>query len=675
MSETTPDTDETQTPIPAPRPPRKGAVATLRDIVQGLPGGGEIRSGQEKMTTAVESAIDSGASLAAIAGTGTGKSLAYLLPAILSGKKTVVATATKALQDQLAAKDLPFLQEHLDMDFKWSILKGRSNYACLQAVEEEEEERSGRTGRLQLDEEKPKLDEEVEKLIIWAYESQTGDQGELTFEPSPQAWSKVSVGQGECPGASSCPKGDVCFAEKARGEATVADVVIVNQHLYGFHARTQGRLLPDHDILIFDEAHELESGMTGALGLEISPWNIRGVAISVRKSLVGKGIDKGLQDAADNLETVLAGLSGDRVKGGPSADVALSNALEKGRRECDKLLGRAKRAAEGAKSGGGKAKAARMLQALSSLADTLDAALISDDNQVTWVEPRGESYVLKIAPIDIASAMRRMVWPNVEVGIVASATLPKDAPKRLGMDNAFTIEAESPFDYRERAVLYVPVGLPEPRDAKYPTESVKEIEKLVTAAGGRSLILFTSYASMNTAANALRGKLPFPVHVQGELPKGLLIKKFSEEHDSCLFATTSFWQGVDVQGASLSLVIIDKLPFPRPDDPVIQARREKYAGKDDKKAGYDAFLNVDVPYAGSLLAQGVGRLIRGINDGGVVAVLDSRLATKSYRSKLLEMVPPLRRSRDRDSTIKFLQEQIARQDKLTEDKAKEAKKK
>jgi ATP-dependent DNA helicase DinG len=659
-------------------------TSALRAVTGDLPGGGEEREGQEEMARAVARAVAEGRHLVVQAGTGTGKSLAYLVPAALGGGPTVVATATKALQDQLAEKDLPALVAAIEVDLTFAVLKGRSNYLCRQRVAE-----LGGGATLPLaegaadppdkdDRLRPSRDEhagvgavgdQVRRLAAWAEVTTSGDRAELDFEPHYRAWAAVSTTARECPGAFRCPSGHECFAEEARHRAEESDVVVVNTHLYGAHLASGGAVLPPHRVVVFDEVHAVEDVLTDSLGVEIGAGRFRALAASAR-ALVDDG--PGAKDAADAvaetgdaLERALAPLVGRRVRPPEGGSVVgrgptVADGESRPEDDLDGVLtlaaGRVARLADHLRAAGGDAdgedsaarsRRDRVLLAAGHLADDLGRFGTVSDDEVAWVDSDPRSTALRLSPIDVGPLLAERLWPEV-TGVLTSATVPLGLERRLGLPTADTdlLDVGSPFDYPDQAMLYVARSLPDRRRPEAEAAIHEELVALIDAAGGRTLALFTSWRAMRAAAEAVAARIAYPVLTQSDLPKPALVEAFTEEEGACLFATMGFWQGVDVPGPTLTLVTIDRIPFPRPDDPVLEARRER--------AGGAAFSLVDLPRAGTLLAQGSGRLIRSSRDRGVVAVLDSRLATARYRSDLLARVPPMRRSVDRAEVETFL---------------------
>ena len=656
------------------------AVDTLARVTARM-AGGENRPEQQEMCRAVAEAVVTQTHLVVQAGTGTGKSLAYLVPAALSGKKVVVATATKALQDQLSDKDLPLMEagSGLGAPLDHAVLKGRSNYICRQRVAEvgsggiqpELGDRGGEGPPPEGGEgsEDPAgggsasppegLVEEMRRLVAWSQTSHTGDRADLSFEPSDRAWNMLSVGPRECPGAFNCPSGDRCFAEAARDRAAAADIVVVNTHLYGAHLASGQAVLPEHDVVVFDEAHELEEVMTSSLGVEVTPGRIRTIVTGARSLVDQKDapLFDTLSSLGDELGLVLADLVGQRVLQGNGDGGGLAELVPR-------VADLARRATDALRRGGMQQsfipdegatltdvdranRKTRAVSAATHLAEDLQRLVGRRDSEVAWVDGSRRSPRLRLSPIDVGPALSGLLWGDV-TAVLTSATIPPRLADRVGLDgfDAEELNVGSPFDYRSHALLYVARHLPDRRAARAEEALHEELSLLISAAGGRTLALFTSRRATQAAADALAPELPHALLLQGDLPKGRLLEQFADDETSCLFATMGFWQGVDVPGRALSMVTLDRLPFPRPDDPLLQARRDR--------AGTAAFSLVDLPRAATLLAQGSGRLIRNAEDRGVVAVLDPRLATASYRGVLLSTLPPMRRTVERSEVEAFL---------------------
>jgi ATP-dependent DNA helicase DinG len=630
--------------------------------------GGDDRPGQHRLAAAVADAIDGGHHLVAEAPTGSGKGLAYLAPAVASGRKVVVSTATLTLQDQLWHKDLPHLREHGGVAFDAALLKGRSQYVCRAKL------RSAVGGRPLLDERPgPTLARDLERLEHFAMESKTGDLGDVDIADDSRR--AASCAPRECPGAAKCQDGEDCFAEHARTRAAAADVLVVNHALYCAHLASGGNVLPDHDVVVFDEAHALPDVATGAFGIDLHPTGIRQLATRLGTVGVSWRDTDPLTAAATALEHALDSRDG-RVD--PTEDAlatAIGGAAER--------LAAAQR---GIDSGDDPTAANQVQQLAASRLDALRRLQAPREDEVAWIE-RG---TLHLAPISVADSLAERLL-DARPAVLVSATLGGGTryaafARRLGLDPSaelgpvarrhetgpddetddgdgsgaarmtpgtgyVDVTVESPFDYREQAMLYVARHLPEPRDPGWADAAVDETTALVEAAGGRALVLCTSRAAVTRMSDALRTKGDHPILVQGEGSRAALLEQFGADERSVLVATRSFWMGVDVPGPSCVLVVIDRLPFSRPDDPLAQARREAA-----ERSGGNGFRDVDLPAAALVLAQGTGRLVRSRKDRGVVAVLDRRLATAGYRDLLLDALPPMRRVVDPEIVRTFLRE-------------------
>lgn len=624
-------------------------AAVLAHVTGGLPAH-EDRPGQLRMAELVAEAIAAEQHLIVQAGTGTGKTLAYLVGALTAGKRTVVATATKALQDQLATKDLPFLEERLGQlgfDFEWAVLKGRSNYLCLQRLREANNASGQDALDLGLgdDARGHVLRAELKKLSAWAGESETGDQAELDWNPTDQAWKAVSVGSDECPGATRCPLGDPCFAEKARRAAQAADVIVVNTHLYGLNVGSGNAILPEHDVVVFDEAHVIEDVMSDTVGVQLAPGRFGAVAAAVRRIVSDQSLDSELSELVPAMRDALAPHAGSRLTTPfpPVIDEVLEDA--------ERRLGRAGTVLANlpTKDDDTKQRQLRAQQLTTRALEAVQAARNVSVTQVPFVSGRAEFPVLEIAPLDVGPTMAASVWGE-RTAVLTSATIPGRLAERVGLpaDRTTSDDVGSPFDYAEQAILYCAMHLPKPNAPGFRDGVAEELAGLISAAGGRTLALFTSWAAMDDAVAKVRDRVPYEILTQRDLPKPALVAKFAASADTCLFATTGLFQGVDVPGETLSCVVIDKLPFPRPDDPLLSARREQL--------GPRAFADIDVPRAATLLAQACGRLIRTRTDRGVVAVLDSRLGSANYRWDIVKALPPMRRTRLRADAEALLRE-------------------
>jgi len=625
--------------------PSSDVVTALARVTSALPTA-EERPGQQEMAAAVATAIETGRHLVVQAGTGTGKTIAYLVPAILSGKRVLVATATKALQDQLASKDLPFLQEHLGRPFDWAVLKGRSNYVCMQRVDEV---RSKESGQLEIEELAPVVQREVRRLTDWAASTTTGDQASLDWAPSDKAWQAVSVGSDECPGATRCPKGGSCFAEAARQQAAEADVVVVNLHLLGLHVGSGGMILPPFEVLVVDEAHQLEDVMSDTVGVQVSGGRFTTLAGALRRILQEPEVVGAIGEASFTVRDALSPLLGDRLPEPLPSDVSELLVDLRGRVQTAQDALRAIPTDNPAIGDDVKQRKMRAQQLATRLQETIDLAIGRLEGYVSYVGGGPDFPRLEVAPLDVGPVLAGGLWGE-HTAILTSATIPTSLVRRVGLDPTTVdeIDVGSPFDYPTNGLLYCAMHLPDPRSAGFAPAMHDELVALIRAAGGRTLALFTSYKAMDAAAVYAREHLDVTILTQRDLPKPALVRAFSDDEHSCLFATSGFFQGVDVPGRTLSLVVIDKIPFPRPDDPLLSARRDIL--------GPAAFGEIDIPRASMLLAQAVGRLIRTGDDRGVVAVMDPRLGTARYRWDIVKALPPMRRTRERADAEAFLRE-------------------
>ncbi len=632
---------------PSSRPPRTAAArdfaadadGALDRVIAAMGGGGEARPGQREMVQAIVGGLVENRHVVVRAGTGTGKSIAYLVPSILDGRRVVVATASKALQDQLAEKDLPFLRDHIGKDFSWAVVKGRANYLCRQRLAEVE----AGFGQAEL-EVGDNITKELERLAAWAERTITGDRAELAEEPSPRAWAALSVSGDECPGAGKCPEGGACFAEAAKAKAAEADIVVANLALYGVHLGSGERVLPEHDVVVIDEAHQLEDVLSSTLGFELGAGRLAGLAVRVRAIVADRDLPIKLVEAGATLAAVLRPYAGQRLTRPLPDEVVDALVLVRQRVERAQEALRAIKT-DVADADQRRARAQRVVQAV---IEELDVVAELPENYVAWVQGEGAEPRLAVAPVEVGPVLGATVWGQ-RTAVLTSATIPPGFSWRIGLPKQShdVVDVGSPFDYETNGLLYCATHLPDPRTPAYRDGVHTELEALIRAAGGRTLALFTSWKALQAAAEVLRPKLPFKVLVQGELPVPRLVAAFRDEESSCLFATTGLFQGIDVPGATLSLVTIDRLPFPRPDEPLLEARRER--------AGSAAFMVIDVPRAATLLAQAAGRLIRTSTDRGVVAVFDPRLASARYRWDIIKALPPFHRTKHRSEVEAFLQ--------------------
>jgi ATP-dependent DNA helicase DinG len=618
--------------------------------------GGSERSGQIEMAEAVARAFDTGEHLAVQAGTGTGKSLAYLVPAIAkaveSEEPVVVSTATIALQRQLVDRDLPRLADSLADVLprrpEFALLKGRGNYLCLNKIH------NGSTGTATEPDDRPQeelfkpmaasaLGRDVRRLIAWSSDTDTGDRDELTPGVPDRSWSQVSVSARECIGMARCPFGTDCFAERARDKAGHADVVVTNHALLAIDAMTDAAVLPEHHLLVVDEAHELVDRVTGVATGELSATAM-GVAQRRVSRLIDPELVQRLDAAAATLSSAIHDASPGRIDVMDDEMTTYLTALRD-------AASRARSAIDTAPSDPAAASArAEAVTALTDISDTATRILTSfvpaipDRDDVVWLERDDNRAVLRVAPLSVAGLLRGRLFEHT-TAVLTSATLTiggtfdsmasawglaGDEVKWRGLD------VGSPFEHAKSGILYVAAHLPPPgRDGTGSAEQLDEIEALITAAGGRTLGLFSSMRAAKAAAEIMRDRLDTPVLCQGDDTTSALVQQFADDPETSLFGTLSLWQGVDVPGPSLSLVLIDRIPFPRPDDPLLTARQRAVAAR-----GGNGFMAVAASHAALLLAQGAGRLLRRVDDRGVVAVLDSRMATARYGGYLRASLPP-----------------------------------
>lgn len=612
--------------------------------------GGAPRPGQIAMANAVTQALESDRHLAVEAGTGTGKSLAYLIPAIRHAQATdstvVVSTATLALQRQLIDRDLPRLVEALEPVLErtptYAIMKGRSNYVCLNKISQVADEPDALIDEDQIS----WVGKQVARVHNWAQETDTGDRDALDPGVSDLAWRQVSVTATECLGASRCPHGAACFAELAKHKAQDVDIIVTNHALLAIDALADINILPEHDAVIIDEAHELDGRITSVSTNEISSRSLKMAA--KRADKLGATADP-LTSSADDFAAITELMEPGRWT---RIDDSLRGTLDGLRTTLWTLREEVSRTPEGEPANDPEKFAERqnLQNHLGDLHDALVRILevfdadgdATDVDDVVWIERSDRSGdTLAVAPLSVAALLRDTLFAEQTV-VLTSATLTVGGNFNamatawgLPQGSWESLNAGSPFNPKKSGILYTAQHLPAPgRDGLAP-ETLNEIAELITAAGGRTLGLFSSRRAAEQAAEAMRERLPFDIYLQGEETTGILVERFSNNENSVLFGTLGLWQGVDVPGSALSLVIIDRIPFPRPDDPLLQARTEAA-----NAAGRSGFMEVSATHAALLMAQGAGRLLRHTTDRGVVAVLDNRLVTKRYGSFLRASLPP-----------------------------------
>ena len=618
----------------------------------------EYRPEQGKMAQAVNRAFTRERSLIVEAGTGTGKTLAYLIPAVRSGKRVVISTGTKTLQEQLFFKDVPFIQEKLGFSFKASFMKGRNNYLCRR--------------RFELFSRQPllkALDEvfHFQTFKKWAGRTKTGDRAELKELPEDlELWNEVYASSDTCLG-QGCKFFDRCFITRLRQEAAGSDVVIVNHHLFfadlAVRLRGYGEVLPRYEAVIFDEAHQLEEVATHYFGTTVSNFRFEELARDIRRELT----------AAKSRDEILNKISGRLIdQGGQFFD--LFRRGESGyrlRREW--LEDRAVESAAGLTQEltllsahiEGMKEPSEAFRTLSRRGEELkrqfqEVMALSDQRLVYWCEVRGRGVFLHASPVDVSSDLQGQLYTRMKTAVFTSATLSAQGnfrffKERMGLGGEWGAGMEemlldSSFDMASQALLYLPENLPDPNHPGFVGRAAEEIERILKRTQGRAFVLFTSIKNMEEAYRLLRGQVPFTCFLQGERPKTALIQAFKEDIHSVLFATASFWEGVDVQGEALSCVIIDRLPFSRPNEPIMEARLDNIAS-----SGGNPFWDFQVPSAIILLKQGLGRLIRTGQDRGVMAILDPRLLTKNYGKTFLESLPRCPVVQDEEAIGRFFQ--------------------
>jgi len=645
----------------ADRVPVDEALAAVVDAI-----GGQEREGQRQMAETVASALAGEGHAVVQAGTGTGKSVGYLVPAALhaaapDGKAVIVATATLALQRQLVDRDLPRVAEALEpllgRPVTFAVLKGRNNYVCLQklhgSVPDDE-------GEGLFDAPRSALGQQALAVREWAESTRTGDRDEYPDDVDPRVWRAFSVGRRECVGESRCPFGEECFTVLRRQQAQQADIVVTNHAMLAIDALEGIPVLPEHDAVIVDEGHELVDRATQAITSELTV-SMAEKAVARSRRLVDPETLESLQRATDALDDAMRLAAAELA--GPTRQLELGRdlvlALTLVRDSFHQAVAEIT-AEKDAKDPDALAARQQSRAALEEVHDVAGALLSMGEHDVVWLDPgesAGRAPVLKVAPLSVSGLLRTALFDRAPV-VMTSATLTVGGGfdallASLGLDEeeATTVDVGSPFDHARQGILYVAKDLPAPGREGVAMEALDELAELIEAAGGRTLALFSSWRGVERAAEYLRVRLgeradlPILVQRRGDAVGGL-VERFAAEPTSTLLGTVSLWQGVDVPGESCILVVIDRIPFPRPDDPLLAARQKAV---DD--AGGSGFRAVSVPRAGLLLAQGAGRLIRGAEDRGVVAVLDSRLATAGYARALRASLPPFWYTTDRATVV------------------------
>jgi ATP-dependent DNA helicase DinG len=662
----------------------------------------EYRAGQVEMAEAVQNVLADGGIALVEAGTGTGKTLAYLIPALAAGRRVIVSTATKNLQEQLHKKDIPFLQKIIPREFKATCMKGRSNYVCLHRLK--------KTSELPILEGLEDVDyfDEVRK---WAAKTETGDRAELTDLPEALSfWPEIDARAEICLG-QKCPDFDECFITRMRRQALDSDVVIVNHHLFfadlALRGGDYGAVLPDYSTIIFDEAHELEDVAASYFGTSVSSFRTTDLIRDAQKLVISEPeqaseLTRALARLAQRADVFWLSMRGAGAndhwadasvpgQAGENDSSRWRQTSYRGRRDrrssqdsrraidssyfvCVDRDGNETATPTGEAAISLSNALARLASALSVVQDPppeldniarraqslkfdLEFIVTADaPDFVYWLETRGRGIFLHATPIDVSGILEEKLFAEIHSAVLTSATMTAGRSfgfikGRLGISHARELIVQSHFDFANQSVLYLPKRMPDPRAHEFVDASVEEIVQILEATHGRAFVLFTSVAAMRETYERVRYRVDFPTFIQGEGSKGGLLERFRTTQGAVLFATSSFWQGVDVQGEALSCVIIAKLPFAVPSDPVVAARQKHI----DEQGG-NSFYEYSVPQAAITLKQGLGRLIRSTTDRGVLSILDPRINTKSYGRVFLESLPPCRITRHIDEAAAIFED-------------------
>jgi ATP-dependent DNA helicase DinG len=612
----------------------------------------EFRPGQLEMAEAVEAALAEKKHLLVDAGTGTGKTLAYLVPALLSGKRVVVSTGTKNLQEQLFYKDIPFLQQHFDRPLQVCYMKGRTNFACRQKIYDADREPilSG-------------LEEIADFQIIreWEKTTTTGDRSEIkTLPESSSAWHKIDARRDLCTG-QKCQQFERCFLTEMHRRAHESDIIIVNHHLFFADLAVKdddfGGIIPEYAAVVFDEAHEIEDVAGKYFGVGVSNYQfqelVRDISAVSRAKQFGSGeLDRTLDTLDDRAQQffLLFGETEGRIafKGHAAFFDQHGEALEDLMRALE-LIGTHLQLVKTSPD-----EVIPLFRRVHELQQRLEFWRKGvDRSYVYWVERRGRGCFLQATPIDVSSLLEEKLFDKLDTVILTSATLAvgetfEFAERRLGIRHTRSLVVHSHFEYAKQALLYVPQHLPDPRSPAFTRAAAEEVTRILRHTRGRAFVLFTSYQQMRLVYDRVSLDIDYPTLMQGTGPRNALLDEFRATPHCVLFATSSFWQGVDVQGDQLSCVIIDKLPFAVPSDPVVEARIERI-----REEGGNPFYEYQIPQAALALKQGFGRLIRSKTDRGVLVLLDNRITKQRYGQVFFDSLPPYAFSTELDAVEKF----------------------
>ncbi|MHB8921234.1 MAG: ATP-dependent DNA helicase [Halothiobacillus sp.] len=646
-------------PANTPRPTTLDDVFGHEGVLAQAFAGYQPRPGQMQMAEIIRDAITDSRTVVIEAGTGVGKTFGYLAPVLLAGRKAIVSTGTKHLQDQIFSRDLPQIKALMGSNARTALLKGRANYLCPHRLD-----RAIAEGRLQ----SPDWVRALQHIKTWAGRTRDGDISRCdTVTEEHGIWPLVTSTNENCLG-KECPAFDECFVVKAREAAHEAEIVVINHHLFcaDIAIRQSGfaQLLPEADVVVLDEAHQLPEIASLFFGSALSSGQMIDLVRDTAREQQAEAADMSditvvahqLEVALDPCVLALKNARTDRIAWAEIAEDAAIQAAFDALDECFKELTSALEIA--APRGKGLAscheRAVQMRQALSSFRNSKDT-----DTEVRWLERREKSFTLNITPMDAGKTFSDVVESQPRAWVFTSATLAagKDFShftRRLNLNLALCQQTPSPFDYPNQALMYLPPDLPDPKtDPDYTLKILRRVFPVLKASGGRAFLLFTSHRELKKAAEILEGKLPFPLFVQGMQAKATLLEQFRQSGNGVLLGTQSFWEGVDVRGEALSVVMIDRIPFASPDDPVRRARETQI-----KDAGHSPFAAMAMPEAIITFKQGVGRLIRDVTDRGILVLCDPRLQSTGYGRQILDALPPMRRTSDPIDVHAFFQESI-----------------